>query len=112
MKRPNAAIPATSIAHRPSHPGRLLAEEMEARGLNANALSVMLHVPRNRLAAIMAERRAITPDTALRLERCLGVRAYLWLSLQGAYDLAMAEQELAPAIRKEITPLPPVGHAA
>ncbi len=84
----------------------MLAEEVEFRGLNANALAVKLQVPRNRLAAIMACERSITPDTALRLERCLGIKAYLWIELQAKHDLAMAEKTSGARIRREVKPEP------
>jgi addiction module HigA family antidote len=87
------SIDATGIKFRPVHPGFMLAEEMEARGLNANSLALRLKVPRTRLTEIIHERRAITPDTALRLERHLGIPARLWLDMQTQYDLAIAERD-------------------
>jgi addiction module HigA family antidote len=105
-------IDSTGFKPRAFHPGIMLAEEMEHRGLNANLLSLKLHVPRNRLTAIIKGQRSITADTALRLERCLGIKAYLWMGLQSAYDLSVAEAKSADVINREIVPEPAVTHAA
>ena len=52
------------------HPGEILKEEYLAPlEMSAHALSMALHVPAPRIHDIVRERRAITPDTALRLAR-------------------------------------------
>lgn len=84
------------------HPGRILAEEMETRGLSANALSLKLRVPANRISEIVAGKRGITPETALRLGRYLGTGAELWVRLQADYELAKAEREVGETIRREV----------
>ena len=90
-------VDATDIKLRPSHPGFFLAEEIEHRGLNANSLALKLHVPSNRIRAIMNGQRAISPDTAIRLEKFLGISAQLWVGLQTDYDLMIAEREFDDA---------------
>ena len=58
---------------RPIHPGEILREEyLLPLGLSANALAMDLHVPAPRINDIVRERRAVTPDTALRLARYFG----------------------------------------
>lgn len=76
-------------------------------GLSANALARAIKVPPNRITAIIAEQspRAVTPDTALRLARCLGTSPRFWLNLQLAHDLALAERESGPQIARDISPL-------
>ena len=65
---------------RPVHPGEILREEfLVPMGMSANALSVALKVPAPRINEIVRERRAITPDTALRLARYLGTSALILL---------------------------------
>ena len=51
----------------------------------------------------MLERRGVTLDTTLRLDRYLGGDAQSWLNLQNAYDLKNAQKELAPKISKEVS---------
>ena len=54
---------------RPVSPGEVLREQLEELGMSANALATALHVPANRVTGILNATRALTPDTALRLER-------------------------------------------
>ena len=64
----------TGIAHLlpPVHPGRVLADELRARGLPANSLALALRVPANRISDIVRGQRSVTAETALRLGRYLG----------------------------------------
>lgn len=90
---------------RPIHPGEILREEYLAPlGLSAHALAVALRVPAPRINDIVRERRAVTPDTAMRLARYFGGDAESWLALQVAYDLRLAEISTAAKIRREIDP--------
>jgi antitoxin HigA-1 len=84
------------------HPGRILAREMAARNLTANALALKLRVPANRISEIIAGRRGISPETALRLGRYFGTGALLWSRLQADYDLSEVEQRLGSSIRREV----------
>ncbi len=63
------------VALPPVHPGHTLAAELAARGLTAGALALKLRVPANRLSDIVRGRRAISPETALRLGRYFGTSA-------------------------------------
>ena len=95
--------PTTS---RRTHPGEVLREEfMVPLSLSANALARALHVPPNRITAIIAPEnpRAVTPDTALRLARYFGTTAQFWINLQRTYDLSVAEIDLAAELAT-ITP--------
>ena len=73
------------------HPGEMLKDELEARGLSPHALAIALRLPASRISQIVRGQRAITPETALRLARYFGSSAAIWLRLQVAYDLARAE---------------------
>ena len=84
------------------HPGAILKEELAARGLSANALALKLRVPPQRIQDIVAGRRSITPDTALRLEASLGTPARLWLDMQAGYDLYRVEAEIGDTVRREV----------
>ena len=91
---------------RPIHPGEILREDfLKPLGISANALAIALHVPATRIGEIINERRAITPDTALRLARFFGGDGQSWLNLQQAYDLKVAELETLPKIIKEVQPM-------
>ncbi|SRR5258707_5831748 len=86
----------------PVHPGRTLAAELAARGLSAHALALKLRVPANRVSEIVAGKRGISPETALRLGRYFATGAAFWINLQSQYDLALAERELGQRIVAEV----------
>ena len=86
----------------PVHPGRTVAAELRARGLTAHRASLLMRIPPNRLSQILAEKRGISADTALRLARLLGPSAQFWMTVQAQYDLASTEQERGQAIRAEV----------
>jgi addiction module HigA family antidote len=84
------------------HPGAVLKEELEARGLSANALALKLRIAPQRLQEIVAGRRAISPDTALRLGRFFGNEPEFWMTMQTHYDLARARAENGARIEAEV----------
>ena len=89
----------------PIHPGEILrAEFMEPLRLSMNRLALDLRVPVTRIAEIVHERRAVTPDTALRLARYFNTSAGFWLNLQTAYDLEVAGDKLSRTIEREVRP--------
>ena len=87
----------------PLHPGEVLREEFLAPlGMSAYALAKALHVPVNRITAILAGERAVSADTALRLASFFGTTAEFWISLQGSHDLELARSEQGEAIAAEV----------
>ena len=90
----------------PTHPGEMLLEEfLKPLGLTQSAFAIRLGVSYPRLNEIVKGRRAVTPDTALRLARVLGMPADFWLGLQQDWDLWHAMN--GPAA-KEISSLEPI----
>jgi addiction module HigA family antidote len=80
------------------HPGEILADELAEIGITPTELARQLHVPANRISQIIAGKRAITGDTALRLGHWFRNSAQFWLNLQSAYDLRIAEQAAGPEV--------------
>jgi addiction module HigA family antidote len=79
---------------RPVHPGQILREEfLKPLGISASAFAQIIGVPNNRVSAILAEKRALTGDTALRLAKALGTTPEVWLNVQKTYELRVAEQD-------------------
>jgi addiction module HigA family antidote len=63
----NAVNAEMHMTRPPIHPGEILGDELREIGISANQLARQLKVPQNRISQIIAGKRAITGDTALRL---------------------------------------------
>jgi addiction module HigA family antidote len=87
---------------RPIHPGEILKEEIEVLELSLNAFAKKLHVPANRITAILKGQRSITADTALRLSTYFGTTPEFWLNLQTAYDLKVIISSKGKRIAREV----------
>ncbi|GLQ55224.1 HigA family addiction module antitoxin [Devosia nitrariae] len=68
------------------------------------ALANALRVPQIRISEIVHGKRAITPDTALRLARYFGTSAEFWMGMQATYDLEMARDTIGPGIAETVRP--------
>ena len=88
----------------PIHPGKILADEIEELGKTPTELARDLHVPANRISQLIAGKRSMTADTALRLEKLLGVSAAFWMNLQKRYELDIA-RGVPNDMLKDIIPL-------
>lgn len=88
------------MARTPIHPGEILGDELEETGLTAKKLADVIEVPPNRLYQLLAGKRSITADTALRLSRYFGMSADFWMNLQTAYELDLARQQSGKAIHR------------
>jgi len=86
----------------PIHPGKILADELAELQMSPAELARELHVPSNRLYQLIAGKRAMTADTALRLEQWLGVEAAFWMNLQKTYELDLAAEQIGEEIKRTI----------
>jgi|ERR1700691_2224401 antitoxin HigA-1 len=90
---------------KPVAPGGFLRTEfLKPMGLSAYRLAKDINVPLNRIAGILAGKRAITADTALRLARYFCTDAQSWINLQAQYDLAVTRQASGRRIDREVKP--------
>jgi addiction module HigA family antidote len=71
-------------------------------GISQNALALKIRVPATRIGEIVHGKRAITPDTALRLARFFGNSPEFWLNLQQMHDLSQARLELNTKIERDV----------
>jgi antitoxin HigA-1 len=77
-----------SAVHTPIHPGEILLEEfLVPLGISQYRLARAIGVPPRRINEIVHGKRAISPDTALRLSRALDTSDRFWMNLQTRYDL-------------------------
>ena len=74
------------------HPGEILKDELETRGVSPTSFARQIDVPPNRISQILSGKRAVTGDSALRFGHWFGMDPQFWLNLQAQYDLAVAEQ--------------------
>jgi antitoxin HigA-1 len=94
----------------PMHPGEVLREEfLIPLDMSAGALAKVCGVPRTRIERLASEETGVTADTALRLSKAFGTTAALWLNLQNAFDVQIAEREIGDEL-ENIEPV--IGHAA
>ena len=91
-----------TVSRTPIHPGEILRDELEEIGINGTELSRQIKVPENRIPQIIAGKRSITADTALRLGKWFGTTPAFWLNLQKSYELRKAAREIG----KEIDTIP------
>lgn len=87
----------------PVHPGKVLSEDfMKPLGLTQYRVAKDIGVPPMRISQIVRGLRSVTADTALRLARYFGTSPDVWLRLQAAYDLEVAERETGRRIKREV----------
>jgi len=89
-------------ARKPTHPGEVLREDvLPAMGGSVSGFARRTGMSRQSIHAILAAKRSVTPEAALRIGTVVGNDARLWLAMQVEYDLWQAEQ----ALRDELTAL-------
>ena len=95
------------VSNLPIPPGEYLEEVLEELGMSKSEMATRMGRPLSKLSAVFKGTKAITPDTALQLERVVGVPAHIWTGLETDYRLAQARQreELRAEQCREETPL-------
>ncbi len=71
-------------------PGEVLVEELEARAMIQTALAKSMGRPLQVVNGIVAQRKAVTAETALQLEKVLSIPAEFWMNLEMMYQLGKA----------------------
>lgn len=95
------SIARSALRRRPTHPGEMLREDfMPDFELNVSGLAQAIGVSRQSINELLRERRAISPEMALRLARLFGNSAEFWLNAQRAVDLWDAEQSIQDDLRQ------------
>jgi len=87
----------------PIHPGEILLEEfLEPMGISQYGLAKDINVPPRRINEIVLGKRAITPDTALRLSLFFGLSERFWMNLQTRFDIEVEKDRLEDRLEKEV----------
>ena len=76
----------------PIHPGEMLKDELEARGLSQRKFAGLISMPYTAFNEIINGKRPISTDTALKIEAATGISANIWIGLQTDYNMQMARQ--------------------
>lgn len=77
----------------PTHPGALLKEEIECRGISQKELSQQTGIPYTALNEMLNCKRPITTEYALLIEAALGIESDFWLKMQMDYDVQTAKRD-------------------
>ena len=76
-----------------THPGDVLKEELESRGISQKKFSELLSIPYTQLNEILNGKRSVTTDFALMVEAALGINPELLVNMQSRYNMAIAKQK-------------------
>ncbi len=76
-----------------THPGEILKEELECRGISQKLFAELLHLPYTQLNEILNAKRPVSTDFALMIEASLGINPELLINMQNRYNMALARQK-------------------
>ena len=82
------------------HPGMILKDELAELEVTPTDFARQIDVPPNRISQIIAGKRSVTGDTALRFGHWFGVNPQFWLNLQAQFDLNMAAEKSGAAVNE------------
>lgn len=91
----------------PVPPGSYLEEVLDELGMTKDELARRMGRPATKMSSIFKGSKMITPQTAMQLEKVVGVPADIWLGLESEYRLALARQSEERQIAEEIKLLTP-----
>ena len=77
----------------PIHPGEMLKDELEARGMSQKKFAAIIGMPYTAFNEIINGKRSVTIDTALKIEAATGIAANIWRGLQADYDMQTARRD-------------------
>ena len=87
----------------PIHPGEILLEEfLKPLALSQYRLAKDINVPARRINEIVLGKRAISPNTALRLSHYFKLSDRFWINLQARYDIEVEKDKLAGKLEREV----------
>ena len=86
-------IPEELQPSEPIHPGEMLKDELEARGMSQRKFAGLIGMPYTAFNEIINGKRSITTDTALKIEAATGIAATIWLGLQTDYNMQTARRD-------------------
>ena len=85
---PHELIPATPI-----HPGEMIKDELQARGISQKKFAELIGVSHTVLNEVLNGKRPVTTEYALKIEAATGIPAYIWVNMQTAYNMQTARRD-------------------
>ena len=85
-----------------THPGDVLKEELQARGISQKKFSEVLSIPYTQLNEILNGKRPVTTDFALMMEAALGINPELLINMQTRYNMSVARQKKSLSERLKV----------
>ena len=89
----------------PISPGSVLEEEIEARAMTQKELARRMGRPPQVVNEIIKAKKSITPETALALEKVLGIPAQVWVNLESVYRMTKAKNDERERLQQEASAL-------
>lgn len=77
----------------PIHPGEILKDELEARGISQRKFAFLIDVSYSVLNEVLNGKRPVTTEYALKIEAATGIPAYIWVNMQAAYNMQAARRD-------------------
>lgn len=77
----------------PTHPGKLLKDELQERGISQKQFAELVDVPYTALNEILNGKRPMSVDFSLRVEAALGIDADLFINMQTRYNTQTARKD-------------------
>lgn len=77
----------------PIHPGEMLRDELEARGISQRKFAAVIGVSYSVLNEVINGKRPINTEYALKIEAATGIPAYIWINMQSAYNMQTARRD-------------------
>ena len=88
------------MLQRATHPGEILQDELDELNVSPSEFAHQIDVPPNRVSQIIAGKRSITADSALRFGHWFDVDPRFWINLQSQFDLAVAHRRIGAMVRR------------
>ena len=85
-----------------THPGDVLKEELQSRGISQKKFSEVLSIPYTQLNEILNGKRPVTTDFALMMEAALGINPELLINMQTRYNMSVARQKKSLSERLKV----------
>ncbi len=86
---PHELIPATPI-----HPGEMIKDELQARGISQKKFAEIIGVSHTVLNEVLNGKRPVTTEYALKIEAATDIPAYIWINMQSAYNMQIARKDI------------------